>query len=273
MSNMQTTERDNTKTAFVLEREALYSCREEAEFKDLPLAIYAKLLNIEEVLKFQREGKDIWIHLCRELDIDLSKRATAIPLLKEAVNSICEGSSLFELFISSKAYLTKNNISIGFDKLNNIAIIQSIKNARKEALLKISKEKGAITDSGKKLTLGTKSGTYTDSAILSLMIRDLQEQLVQPLYRLAHSTIEFTLTLSRPNKVIIDFFGDTQAYWETEIQQVVSAEARTMGVITSLEYHNAVIIATKSPLYSGWPKFADSDKKPDIKCQSLQKAA
>lgn len=195
----------------------------EGDLKSAQLAIVARLWNIKEVKDFLKSGKSFW----KEMESFLSASEEDKSVIKDFTYGIIFGMSkervLEEMVIGS--------LSVG-ERFLSHPVISALLKARTKYINQAIKA-GFITDAfGKKLEVTKKN-------VLSLVARQAQSYemaLIYPVFELAKTTKDFTVTLYQFDGVSLAFHNErTKEFWISEIKKAVLEKAEQLDITTSLD--------------------------------------
>ena len=194
----------------------------EGDLKSAQLAIVATLWDVKEVKTFLESGKSFW----KEMTSFLSASEEDKSVIKDFTYGIIFGMSkervIEEMFI--------NNLPVGELFLSH-PIVSALLKARTKYINQAIK-KGFITDAfNRDLKVNKKN-------VLSLVARQAQSYemaLIYPIFELAKTTEDFTITLYQFDGVSLAFHNErTKEFWMNEIKKAVQEKATELDINTSL---------------------------------------
>ncbi len=206
----------------------------DADLRCAQLAICARLWHVSSVLKFLRDGWDIWELLYYELNIPTQLRKIAKPALKEALYSLCFGMEEVRIRSLLARNLVKNGVNRKYARrFLPIPLIRDILKAREAALNRVIADRGAETCYGKVLQI---SKELQARDILAQLAQSWEMKLMYPAFLLTADSRYCKITLYQFDGFSVQFTRRADG-WMERIKQVVDARAKKYEIPTWLEWN------------------------------------
>jgi hypothetical protein len=205
-----------------------------ADLRSAQLAINATFWSVPDLTAFLRnKNKTIWQELTDHFHLGSKEAATAKGPLKTALYSLCYGMDVRKIAKN----LTNDFVEVGIQRTGSYLwkhpLMRSLQAARTRMTKKISKAQGAHTCFGK--WLGTE--TLRPNQILALQSQAIELKLMHPLFTMAKTTSDLTITLFLHDGIAVHFTDKSRiTSWQRRMNDEVKQVATTFNIETDLEW-------------------------------------